>query len=81
MTESEKKKGFGALGIVAAACGGAAVGSLAALLLAPRSGRETRKIIGETVGNTRDRAARMVTAAREAGSAAKESFASTMSGH
>jgi gas vesicle protein len=28
------------MGIVAAACGGAAVGSIAALLLAPRSGKE-----------------------------------------
>jgi gas vesicle protein len=81
MTEGEKKKGFGALGIVAAACGGAAIGTVAALLLAPRSGKETRKLIGATVEGTRERAARLVSAAREAGSSAKETFASTMSGH
>jgi gas vesicle protein len=81
MTEGQTKKGYGALGMIAAACGGVAAGAVAALLLAPRSGRETRKLIGETVGSTRDRAARLVTAAREAGSAAKETFATTMSGH
>jgi gas vesicle protein len=81
MTQGETKKGFGTLGIVAAACGGAAAGTIAALLLAPRSGKETRKLIVETVDQTRERAARLVTAAREAGGAAKETFATTMSGH
>jgi gas vesicle protein len=80
MTE-ESKKGFGPMGVVAAFCGGAIAGTVTALLLAPRSGAQTRKLIGDTVGQTREKAERLVIAARQAGSAARETFATTMTGN
>ncbi len=80
MTEAETRTGFGPLGVVAAAVGGAVAGSVAALLLAPRSGRETRKLIGNVVERQKDKVARLGIAAKEAGTAAKDTFSHTMAG-
>lgn len=81
MSEMETTKGFGPLGMFLVFCGGALAGTAAALLLAPHSGRETRKLIGDSIGRTKDRAGRLVSAARDAGTAARESFSETMAGH
>jgi gas vesicle protein len=73
MTE-ESKKGFGAAGVIATFVGGAICGGVAALLLAPKSGKETRRMIGETIERQKDRVTRLGTAARDA----KEAFAEAM---
>lgn len=79
MTEVESRKGLGAGGVIATFVGGALCGSIAALLLAPKSGSETRKLIGDTVGRQKERVTRLGSAAREAGAAAKEAFSEAMS--
>jgi gas vesicle protein len=53
---------------------GAAVGAVAALLLAPRSGGETRSRIAKTVRDTKDLALRVPVAVREASDAARDAF-------
>ncbi|HSM91748.1 MAG TPA: YtxH domain-containing protein [Anaeromyxobacteraceae bacterium] len=78
---TEEKTGFGPIGMVGAFVGGALAGGVAALLLAPRSGRETRKRIGDSVTRQKDRVTRFGSAAREAGSAAKEAFTEAMASH
>lgn len=45
------KSGFKILGAVAA---GAALGTLAGILIAPRSGKETRKLINKKSGEVKD---------------------------
>jgi gas vesicle protein len=81
MTEGESKTVFGPIGVVGAFVGGALAGTVAALLLAPRSGKDTRKLIGETVNRQKERVTRIGSATREAGSAAKEAFSEAMSSH
>ena len=73
---SETTTGIGAGGIFLAFLGGALVGTAAALLLAPRSGAETRTRIGET----RELVRRARTAARDAATAAGEAFTEAMRG-
>jgi len=75
---TSENAGFGAGGIFLAFLGGALAGTAAALLLAPRSGAETRATIGDAVGQTGDRVRRARMAAREAASAAKEAFTESM---
>lgn len=75
MTEAGSKTGFGVVKVIAAFAGGALCGSIAALLLAPRSGQETRKMIGDTVGKQKERVTRLGAAAREAKSAFSEALA------
>ena len=76
MTE-ERKTGFGPAGVIVTFVGGALCGGAAALLLAPRSGAETRKRITETLDRQKERISRLGTAAREA----KESFSEAMAEH
>lgn len=65
--------------------GGAAVGATAALLFAPRSGKETRKAIRDgvdtaidrtqqAIGNARQKTAMLPSAIADAGSAARVAF-------
>jgi gas vesicle protein len=79
MTE-ETRTGFSPLGIIAAAVGGAVAGGVAALLLAPKNGRETRRMITDAVERQKEKAARLGIAAREASTAAKDAFSHTMAG-
>lgn len=79
MAEVESRTEFGPVGVVAAFVGGALAGGIAALMLAPRSGKETRKLIGQTVERQKERVTRLGGAAREAGTAAKEAFSERMS--
>jgi gas vesicle protein len=76
---NETKSGFGAGGIFLAFLGGALAGTAAALLLAPRSGKETRDGITESVGAAGDQIRRARLAAREAATAAREAFTESMS--
>lgn len=74
MTEVESK-GFGPVGVITAFLGGAVAGTVAALLLAPRSGEETRKAIGDAVAKQKEKVSRLGIAAREA----KEAFTEAIS--
>jgi gas vesicle protein len=78
MTENGTRSGYGAMGIAFAFLGGALAGAGAALLLAPRSGAETRKRIGDAVQHSGDQVARTRAAAAEAASAARQAFAVAM---
>lgn len=75
---NEMKTGNGAGTIFLAFLGGAVAGTAAALLLAPRSGEETRASIGEAVGHTGEQVRRARMAAREAAVAAREAFTEAM---
>jgi len=78
MNEVETKNGTGGLGVALAFIGGALVGTVATLLLAPRSGPETVKRITEAAERSRHRVERMALATREAGQAARTAFASAL---
>lgn len=53
---------------------GATAGAVTALLLAPYSGRESREKIRDVAKSARERAGRIPSAMREAGTAAKGAF-------
>jgi gas vesicle protein len=74
MTEKESRTGIGPLGVIGVFVGGALCGGIAALLTAPRSGKETRKLIGDGISRQTSKVAQL----REAGSAAKEAFTHAM---
>ena len=78
MSEVETRNGTGALGVALAFIGGALLGTAATLLLAPRSGPETVKRIGEAAERSRHRVERMAFATREAGQAARTAFTSAL---
>jgi gas vesicle protein len=73
MTENERR-GMGGFGAALTFVCGALAGAVAALLLAPRSGDETRRRISDAAGRSRDRVGRLGVAAREATAAAREAF-------
>jgi gas vesicle protein len=58
--------GFSGMGVILAFVGGAAAGAVAAMLLAPKSGVETRKDIKHFASEGAERAARIPGAIREA---------------
>ena len=58
--------------------GGAAAGAAVALLTAPRSGSETRQLLGNAVGKGKGAAKRIPEASRLAAEAANEAFAEGM---
>lgn len=68
--ETESKYGPGT--IVLATLGGAAVGAAVALLLAPKSGRETRRQIADYVDHAKDAVSRVPEALRKGSNAAWE---------
>jgi len=57
---------------------GALAGGIAALLLAPRSGAETRARLRRVADDSRERAERLPVAVREATEAAVEAFTETL---
>jgi gas vesicle protein len=57
MMMSDQKNGHGMLGVVAAFAVGAMLGAGVALLLAPRSGKETREMLGKKARDLKDAAA------------------------
>jgi gas vesicle protein len=75
MTE---KNGFTGGQMLLAFLGGAAAGAAVALLTAPRSGAETRQLIGSTATSGKEAAKRIPEASHSAAEAAKEAFVQTM---
>jgi gas vesicle protein len=73
----EMRKGRGG-GMLLAFLGGAAVGSLLAVLFAPRSGPETRRRIAELAEDSKERAGRVPLAVREAKTAAVTAFSEAL---
>jgi gas vesicle protein len=73
--------GMGAGTVILAMLGGAVAGAAAALLLAPRSGAETRAAIGDGIGEAGEQVKRARMAAREAATAAREAFTEAMKEH
>lgn len=78
MSELETRSGTGALGIVAGFLGGALVGTVMTMLLAPRSGPETRRRIAERAERSKEAMERVGTAAKEATSAARTAFTAAL---
>jgi len=77
MTHTEQHGNTG-LSVFLAFIGGAAIGGSAALLLAPRSGAETRKRITGAVDDAREMATRLPQAVRDASGAAQGAFVKSM---
>lgn len=71
--EGEGKYGTGA--VLLGVLGGAAVGAAAALLLAPRSGRETRQQMTGYVDTAKETLSRVPEALKQASHAAREALA------
>lgn len=69
-----ENKGISAAHLVLATLGGAAAGAAVALLLAPKSGRETRQQLNGYIEATKDKVSRMPEAIRTAGHAAQETM-------
>lgn len=67
-----ENSGFGAMGVILAFVGGAAAGAVAAVLLAPKSGVETRKDLKHFASEGVERAGRLPGAIREAYSQGSE---------
>ena len=78
MNDVETKGGVGAAGVIAGFLGGALVGAVLTLLLAPRSGPDTRRKIVERAERSRDALERVGTAAKEATSAARAAFTAAL---
>lgn len=77
MTMNEKN-GFTGGQMLLAFLGGAAAGAAVALLTAPRSGAESRKLLSDSAVSGKEAAKRIPQASRYAAEAAKEAFAETM---
>jgi gas vesicle protein len=76
----DDRQGFGGFALLFAFVGGALVGGVAAVLLAPRSGAETRRRLIARVDDSRDMVARVPQAIREASTAAQDAFSATLNG-
>ncbi|MCC7196085.1 MAG: YtxH domain-containing protein [Gemmatimonadaceae bacterium] len=72
------RNGYSGADLLLAAAAGAAVGAIAALLLAPRSGRETRERIAGLVDGAKARAENLPLAVRAGAAAAREAFVEAM---
>lgn len=70
----DTEKSYGAGTIVLATLGGAAVGAITALLLAPRSGRETRQQLAGYVDTAKNAVARVPEALKKGSDAAWEAL-------
>jgi hypothetical protein len=76
----DKGRGFGTLQMLFALLGGAAVGAVAGILLAPRSGKDTLSMMRDLAASARARAGRLPGVIHDVGVAAREAFADGM-GH
>jgi gas vesicle protein len=72
--------GSGGIGLFLAFAGGALVGGVAAILLAPRTGAETRQLLAGKLDDSRELAARVPQAISEASTAAKDAFSAALNG-
>jgi gas vesicle protein len=76
----EHHHGVGGLGLLLAFAGGALLGGLAGLLLAPRAGAVTRRRLADAVDQTGDMAARVPQAINAASLAAQDAFSAALKG-
>jgi len=74
MNEVETRREHGGFGILLAFLGGALIGGVTAMLLAPKSGLETRRKIVELAEEGKEKAERVPVAVREARHAAATAF-------
>jgi gas vesicle protein len=72
--------GSGGMGLFFAFAGGALVGGVAALLLAPRTGAQTRKLLAGKFDDSKELASRVPQAYSEASTAAKDAFSAALNG-
>lgn len=72
--------GSGGIGLFFAFAGGALLGGVAAVLLAPRSGAATRELLAGKLDVSRELAARVPQAITEASTAAKDAFSAALNG-
>lgn len=72
------RSGYNGVDMLIAVLGGAAAGAAATLLLAPRSGRETRAQLSEFVNNSKDKARHVPPAVKAGAAAARKAFVETM---
>ena len=72
------RNGYSGLELLTVFVGGAVAGAVAALLLAPKSGRETRDQISAKLHEGRDLGKRIPAAVKDAGGAAKQAFSKAM---
>jgi gas vesicle protein len=79
VNETETRHGVSGMGLFFAFLGGAVVGTVATLLLAPR-GAEAMKRLSEAADRSRKSVERMAFATREAKDAAKAAFTSALGG-
>ena len=79
--ETECKCGSGSGKILVAALGGAVVGAAVALLLAPKSGRETRKQLVGYVDTAKETLAKVPDALKAASHAAQEAVSEEFETH
>jgi gas vesicle protein len=75
-----EQHGAGGFSLLLAFVGGALVGGVAAVLLAPRSGVETRRRLVGAVDHGKDFAERVPRAIREASTAAQDAFSAALKG-
>jgi gas vesicle protein len=74
------QQGHGSFTLLLAFVGGALVGGVAAVLLAPRSGAETRRRLVARLDDSRELASRVPEAIREASTAAQDAFSAALKG-
>jgi gas vesicle protein len=72
--------GSGGVGLFVAFAGGALLGGVAALLLAPRSGAKTRELLAGKFDDSKEMAGRVPQAISEATAAAKDAFSAALNG-
>lgn len=72
------RTGFSGTDMLIAVLGGAAAGAAATLLLAPRSGRETRDQLREFVHDGKEKARHIPPAVKAASTAARKAFVESM---
>ena len=75
---TEQRTGLTGGHIVLAALSGAVIGAAVALLVAPKTGRETRAMLGDSMRNGRDKVRQVPGALKVAGVAARDAFADAM---
>jgi gas vesicle protein len=70
--------GSGGIGLFFAFAGGALVGGVAAMLLAPRTGAQTRELLTNKFDDSRELAGRVPQAISQASMAAKDAFSAAL---
>ncbi len=72
------RKEMGVLGVIAAFAGGALLGAITTLLLAPQSGAELRRRLAHRAERSKEALERVGQAAREAATTARTTFTAAM---